>query len=197
MKMKIFGHRGARGMAPENSLLGIRFALREKVDMIELDIRAQNGEIVLTHDPVEPGKTYVTLQEALKKIHGTVPINLDIKEPEVLALLKGELHGYKGKVMFSSFQYKILKIVKNIFPDAELAILEKWSSVRVVAEAALLGTKRIHFSDRYIWSKLIRSLKHHGYDVYVYTVNHRDRAEELEKWGVDGIFTDYPNLFKK
>lgn len=193
--MKIIGHRGAKGLAPENTILSIRVAMREKVDMIELDLRVKNGKIVLSHDEVGADSRYPSLKEALKKINSKVALNLEIKEPEVLPLLKRDLKGYKGKIVFSSSNYKILQVVRNIYPKAEIAVIEKWSGVRAVTKASLLKTNRIHINHKVVWSKFIRALKHKGYDVYPYTVNHRDRAEELQEWGVDGIFTDYPNLF--
>jgi glycerophosphoryl diester phosphodiesterase len=43
----------------------------------------------------------------------------------------------------------------------------------------------------------VRSLNHKGYQLYAYTVNDKERAEELAEWGVKGIFTDYPDRFQK
>lgn len=190
-------------MAPENTILSIRIALREKVDMIELDIRSKNDSLVLAHDPIIPRKRYTTLDEALKKIHGKVPINLEVKpqrdvDPtEIVAMLKMELKNYTGKIIISSYSYKILKEVKRQLPKIEIAILEQWSGVRAVTKATMLDIQRLHINQRALWSGFVRSMQHRGYDIYAYTVNHRDRAEELEKWGVVGIFTDYPNLFHK
>ena len=193
--MIIIGHRGARGLAPENTVRSIKRALANHVDMIEIDLRMQDGVIVLSHDPIEQDGNYTTLSDALQAIAGKVAINLEIKEPDVVAPLKSALARYNGKVVISSFEYKILQLVRNVLPTYEIAVLEKWSAVRGITEARLLGTKRVHFNQQWLWSRLIYSLRHHGYQVYAYTVNSRDRAEELAQWGVDGIFTDYPSLF--
>jgi glycerophosphoryl diester phosphodiesterase len=193
--MIIIGHRGARGLAPENTVRSIKRALANHVDMIEIDLRMQDGVIVLSHDPIEQEGNYTTLSDALQAIAGKVAINLEIKDPDVVAPLKAALARYKGKVVISSFEYKILQLARNVLPTYEIAVLEKWSAVRGITEARLLGTKRVHFNQQWLWSRLIYSLKHHGYEVYAYTVNSRDRAEELAQWGVDGIFTDYPSLF--
>lgn len=49
--MKIIGHRGARGEAPENTLGGFLFALRRGVRHFELDIQlAADGVPVVIHD---------------------------------------------------------------------------------------------------------------------------------------------------
>jgi glycerophosphoryl diester phosphodiesterase len=46
------GHRGARGLAPENTLLGFRCGQSHNVDIIEFDVQAtRDGEIVVIHDP--------------------------------------------------------------------------------------------------------------------------------------------------
>lgn len=49
--MKIIGHRGAAGLAPENSLEAIKAGIKAGVDAIEFDIRCTaDGELVLSHD---------------------------------------------------------------------------------------------------------------------------------------------------
>jgi len=194
--MKIIGHRGARGLAPENTVLAIKVALREKVDMIELDVRVQDGKLILSHDEPESGKTYTLLADGLAAIGGKVPVNLELKEIDAAPLLKQALRRYDGKVLFSSFSYKTLHAVREFFPFGDIAVLERWSGVRAVTKASLLHTKRIHINDRVLWSGFVKSMKHEGYSIFAYTVNLRDRAEELEHWGIDGICTDYPNLFK-
>jgi glycerophosphoryl diester phosphodiesterase len=45
------GHRGARGLAPENTLAGFRRAVETGVDMVELDVQlSRDGEVVVIHD---------------------------------------------------------------------------------------------------------------------------------------------------
>jgi glycerophosphoryl diester phosphodiesterase len=52
MKQRIIGHRGARGLWPENSLSGFRNALALGVDGIELDVHpSADGTLVVIHDP--------------------------------------------------------------------------------------------------------------------------------------------------
>ena len=49
---RLFGHRGAAGTAPENTLASFRRALADGVDVLELDVHAtRDGEIVVLHDP--------------------------------------------------------------------------------------------------------------------------------------------------
>ena len=49
---KIFGHRGCRGIYPENTLKGFKKAIELNVDGIELDIVVnKNLELVISHEP--------------------------------------------------------------------------------------------------------------------------------------------------
>ncbi|AXF55959.1 glycerophosphodiester phosphodiesterase [Salicibibacter kimchii] len=48
---KIFGHRGAKGSYPENTLIGFQKAIDEGVDGLEIDVHmTADGEIVVIHD---------------------------------------------------------------------------------------------------------------------------------------------------
>jgi glycerophosphoryl diester phosphodiesterase len=49
--MKVIGHRGAAGLAPENTFAGFDLALELGVDGIETDVqKTKDGELVLFHD---------------------------------------------------------------------------------------------------------------------------------------------------
>lgn len=48
--MIVFGHRGARGHAPENTLPSIELALAQGADWIEIDVQMADGEAWVIHD---------------------------------------------------------------------------------------------------------------------------------------------------
>ncbi|AHD03447.1 glycerophosphodiester phosphodiesterase family protein [Leisingera methylohalidivorans] len=49
--IRLVGHRGARGVLPENTLEGFEFALKTGVDLLELDVTAtRDGVVVITHN---------------------------------------------------------------------------------------------------------------------------------------------------
>lgn len=51
MLMQIIGHRGAAGLAPQNSLASIQAAIKAGVDGIEFDIRTTaDNQLILSHD---------------------------------------------------------------------------------------------------------------------------------------------------
>ena len=51
--LELHGHRGARGLAPENTLPGFAAALAIGVDVLELDLAlSADGVVVVSHDPL-------------------------------------------------------------------------------------------------------------------------------------------------
>lgn len=102
--MKIIGHRGARGYAPENTLISMQKAVDLDVDMVEFDVYAlPSGEVLLMHDHridrttdgtgrimhqqfndlralnAGEGEKIPILQEVLDLIDGRIGINIELK----------------------------------------------------------------------------------------------------------------------
>ncbi|MCU4674840.1 glycerophosphodiester phosphodiesterase family protein [Catenovulum sp. 2E275] len=104
--MKIIAHRGASGIAPENTLAAFRLALESGVDGIELDIQMVDGTAVVLHDrwlqkttnglgltqqinlnylqslDAGGGQRVPTLKEVFTLINGACLINIELKAPD-------------------------------------------------------------------------------------------------------------------
>ncbi|MCH2534144.1 MAG: glycerophosphodiester phosphodiesterase [Bdellovibrionales bacterium] len=51
-KVKVHGHRGARAILPENTLVGFEYALKIGVDVLEMDLAVtKDNHLVVSHDP--------------------------------------------------------------------------------------------------------------------------------------------------
>lgn len=92
----VIGHRGARGHAPENTLLSIDTAIRLGAHWVEVDVQHHDGELWLMHDltldRTTNGKGLLTAQpaSALRKLDAgrgelipTLPEALDLIEQRV------------------------------------------------------------------------------------------------------------------
>ena len=67
--VRIIGHHGARGLYPENSLLGFMNVLKSGIEIIELDIVfSKNGIPIITHDQDISPFFVVNQKENLLKI---------------------------------------------------------------------------------------------------------------------------------
>ena len=220
--MKIIGHRGARGLAPENSLAAIKAGIAAGADEIEIDVRVTaDGVPVLCHDEfiVDPlnGLRYfikdydfvslkhrkpnlATLTEAIKVTSGVIPLLIEIKPKvnpgPIIALLQGHLHASAKPHDFiiASFNQRILREVRAVLPQLELVVNEKWSAVRGEIRARLLHTKRLHMNARWLHGGLIIQLQRAGFQVAPYTVNNPKKIQSCAAL-LAGVITDYPDRF--
>ncbi len=108
---------------------------------------------------------------------------------EQVAKLAAE-QGMENRLVISSFNHLDVQaaIAQHNMPGA---ILASNILVDMAAYADTVGTKRLHLSLPFALrhgAELIRK----GCEVYVYTVNRLDYAEQLRQIGAAGIFTDYP-----
>lgn len=218
--MRIIGHRGARGLAPENTLASIEKVLQYPVDMIEIDVRTtRDGKAVLSHDEHIKGTHILTtthrklkkldgelttLEDALKLVPLNMVVNLEVKPharaAHIVAAIKRSLEqtGRKPEMLlFSSFDFGLLQKLHAKLPDIPVAILERFSGIRAAHRARKLGVKRLHFSAHALWSLYIRAATSRGYEVYAYTINKPEKAAKWKRYGLAGIFTDYPDRFLK
>lgn len=99
----VIGHRGARGHAPENTLMGLDAGLRLGADWVEFDVQLHQGALLLMHDlrlerttsgqgrlsdhpladlrqlDAGQGQQIPTLQEALNLIDQRIGVNIELK----------------------------------------------------------------------------------------------------------------------
>src|SRR4030088_3542498 len=52
-KIAVHGHRGARGVLPENTLPAFEYAIKAGVDVLEMDLAVtKDNVLVVSHDPI-------------------------------------------------------------------------------------------------------------------------------------------------
>ena len=55
-----------------------------------------------------------------------------------------------------------------------------------------LGCRAVHCLEKNLTARQVGVLKDEGMVVRAFTVNDQTRAKTLLRWGVDGVFSDYP-----
>lgn len=96
--------------------------------------------------------------------------------------------------LISSFDQNALMLCHSISPDMPLGLLlDKWQN-NWLQLAQDLSCYSIHLSRRAATEKRVIAIKEQGYNVYVYTINKKRQAIKLFSWGVDAVFSDYPDL---
>ncbi len=96
--------------------------------------------------------------------------------------------------LISSFSYEALTLCRSLAPEIPIGLLldawqENWLEL-----AQNLSCVSIHFNKRALTSHRVQAILAAGYQVYAYTINRKRQALKLFSWGVDAIFSDYPDL---
>ena len=96
------------------------------------------------------------------------------------------------KILFSSFDYPTLQRLRRLAPQARIGLLTRFFEPQKVLS---LKAESVHINQTRITQEMIDWCHEHGVRVFVYVVNDKYTARQLERKGVDGIFTDNPGLF--
>jgi glycerophosphoryl diester phosphodiesterase len=96
--------------------------------------------------------------------------------------------------LVSSFSWDALLMCRNLSPEMPLGLLlDKWDK-EWLKKAKQLDCISIHFNRKALSALRVKEVKDQGYLVCAYTVNRKRQANKLFKWGVDSVFSDYPDL---
>ncbi|MBC7949289.1 MAG: glycerophosphodiester phosphodiesterase [Chitinophagaceae bacterium] len=106
--------------------------------------------------------------------------------------------GIQNYVIIQSFDFRTLQYLHQKYPEIKTAMLIEEDDTRTLEEQVkALGFTPTIYSPAFqlVNSKLLRKCHREGMKVIPWTVNTREQIEELKKLGVDGVITDYPDLF--
>jgi len=197
--MLIIGHRGAAGLAEENTLRSFTTAQEYGVDMIEMDLRKSNGQIILAHSRWDKDKKNVYLSQVLDLIN--IPLNLEVKESGFEGELLRAIKNVSSSVLISSKYPSILQKIRALDENIKLGLVIGKGNFFLLPFVARLDRSinlySVHPKMFLSNSWVIRFLKDLGKKIFVWTINDPNKFTKLEKLGIDGVFTDRPDLIKR
>jgi glycerophosphoryl diester phosphodiesterase len=207
------GHGGASALAPANTLASFEAALRVGVDMVEFDVRAHRGELVLAHTILHARRGgNLRLKQALDHLSdgrfGGVGLNVDVKhtgfEAELVSELRGR--GLLERTLISSQVPAVLERVRELDGGVRLGIsvggrlarlsrrFGDWRSY-VLDGLAERRWEAVMAQYRLIDRRLVGQVAERRGGLFAWTVNERSAIERLRALGVHGITTADPRLF--
>lgn len=159
------------------------------------------------HSQPYAGEKIPSLHDAIQWLNETgIQANIEIKpypgqtEQTTLAVISAIRHYWpqnKTLPLVSSFDWDALSLCHRLAPEIPLGLLmHKWQD-QGLQLAQALKCFSVHLSQRAASVKAISILKQQGYMVYVYTINKKHQAIKLFNWGVDAVFSDYPDLLSE
>ena len=215
------GHRGARGHEPENTLRGVRRALALGAHGIEIDVRWVDGELVVIHDATLDrttngrglvarktfaqlraldaglGERIPTLREVFETVERRAFINIELKGRRtagpVQALIAEfvEQRGWRhGDFLVSSFYRTELRAIHD--PHIPIGLLLARPSRLYALSARRVRAGAVNPALRFVTQRFVEDAHRRGLKVFVYTVNEPGDLARMRAFGVDGVFTDFP-----
>jgi glycerophosphoryl diester phosphodiesterase len=219
-----FGHRGARGHEPENTLRSVRRALALGADGIEVDVHLAEGHLLVIHDDTVDrttngsgavaeksfaylrsldaglGERIPTLEEVFDTVNRRAVINVELKGPGTAAPVVQLIDEYvradawrHEDFLVSSFDHAQIQTAKKLRPEIRTGALIEKVPPGLAAFAEQLGAWSIHPGKRCVTPALVADAHRRGLKVFVFTVNKPAEIASMQKLGVDGVFTDYPD----
>ncbi len=222
-KLFCFGHRGAAGHEPENTLRSVRKALELGADGVEVDVYCADGQLVVIHDRTlgrttnghgfvsrKPfaqlraldagcGERIPTLAEVFTAVAHQAVINVELKGPHTAAPVAALIDKYvreRGwryeEFVVSSFDHAQLRQVRTLQPMIQLGALIKKIPRGLAAFAERFGAWSVNVSRTAVTDELVADAHRRGLKVFVFTVNESRDIARMQRLGVDGVFSDFP-----
>ena len=122
------------------------------------------------------------------------------KPDEFVELLMGVIKkkGIEDHVIIQSFDFRTLQYLHQHYPDIKTAMLiEDFDKRSLEDQLEALGFIPTIYSPEYslVNDKLIKKCHRQNIKVIPWSVNDKESIDKFRAMGVDGIITDYPNLF--
>jgi glycerophosphoryl diester phosphodiesterase len=220
--MKVIGHRGAAGLALENTLQAIRAGIAAGVDGVEFDVRlTADGHFVLCHDPtlkrisdhehaidkttlselrklpLQNGAPVATLEEALAEA-GKIPVVVELKGNDWAEPLAAFLRNRDTEdLRIISFNHPELAAFHLLMPEVRVYVNERTNALDAIyfARAHDFAGVDLNF---WLVNPLTYFIAHRSnLEIIVYTVNKPWIVRFLNKLFPDiSITTNYPHLMQ-
>ncbi|MBS7249260.1 MAG: glycerophosphodiester phosphodiesterase [Candidatus Freyarchaeota archaeon] len=223
-KPLIIAHRGASFYEPENTLRAVKRALEFGVDGVEIDVRSTiEGNIVVIHDETVErttngggrvrdmslvelrsldagkGEKIPLLEEVLELVGNKAMLIIELKtggiEERVLSIV--EKYNALDRVMFSSFIHGSVKRVKELNSRVKTGVIIRSSPINPSVLALDARAENICAFYKYVSWEMVQNVHGHGLNIFAWTVDDANTAENLIMLGVDGIVTNKPDIITR
>ncbi len=154
--------------------------------------------------PAFRGETIPRLIDALARCRALgLAANLEIKPATGVEIETGRVVGEllasmapedRPVLLLSSFSADALRIAAGCVPEIPRAFLVEALDDTAIDTALALGCQSLNLSRQGLLAAHVAAVKKAGLRCLVYTVNQPDEARRLAAWGVDGVFSDRPDL---
>jgi len=220
MKPKIIGHRGCKGIEPENTLIGIEKAISLGVDAVEIDVHmSKDGKLVVIHDETVDGTTNgigfvkeMKLEE-LKKLDAgkgeripTLQEVVDLVKNKTSLIIELKVNGTEKKVVeiieknnlqnviVISFIHQLIKNVNKINGKIKTGVLFVGNLIEPADAALKAGADYVFVHYKTIDRGFVDKCHKKGINVSVWNIDELEELKKYSKLGIDMIGSNKPNI---
>jgi glycerophosphoryl diester phosphodiesterase len=150
-------------------------------------------------DPAFAGERIPTLADVLEAV--PIAVNVELKprgddglEAAVLAVV--EAAGALERVVFSCFEPTVLERVRGLSRTADIGVLWEGAPLpEALRWAGRVGARALHLRKDAVSPATLKQASDARLQIRVWTVNDPVEFERLATWGVEAVFTDFPERF--
>jgi glycerophosphoryl diester phosphodiesterase len=215
--VKIVGHRGARALAPENTLRAVRAGLA-CADCIEVDVRLTRDQVpVILHDATlerttngtgavrdhtfdeirrldaGAGERVPTLAEVLAVVGDRAVLLVELKEQEGIGIVADVLGAAQAqRVILVSFLSGALAQAQRLLPATPRGLIYSRKEYDPIKDARSVGAHLILARFDQADESVIRRAHDHGLRVVLWTLNAAPEIRKAVSMGADAVASDDP-----
>ena len=216
----VIGHRGAAGVAPENTLESFGRAIELGVAAVECDVRlSRDGHVVVMHDDAADrttdgsgaiaeldfeairrldagaGQRVPALDEVLDAVAGRCDLLCELKAEGAAASVGAAARRQMlGEVVFLSFRFDFLEEARRRAGDARIGALLAVPRSAEVERAAAMGCEFVGVHYRNVSLAAVAKAHEQGMRMNVWTPNELWEMQAMIALGADTITTDRPDI---
>lgn len=150
------------------------------------------------------GEKIPFLHEIFDLINRRAGINVELKGPgtgsPVVSLVNRYVKNYGwdySQILLSSFNHHELQLAKLLEPRILTGALILALPLNYARFAEELDAYSVHPGIEFLNRAFVEDAHQRGLKVFAYTVNNRGDLARMQYLGVDGVFTDYPEIVKR
>ncbi|GAB2884502.1 glycerophosphodiester phosphodiesterase [Microbulbifer echini] len=151
--------------------------------------------------PLPCGNTIPILQEVLELVGDRAQLNIELKGPNCANLFAQEVRAFvidKGatfdQYIVSSFDQRQLYECLCLLPEVRRGVIILGVPLDLATCATPLKAYSLHTALDFLNTDLLADAKQRGLKNYIFTVNEPDDLILLAEQGIDGVFTDKPQM---
>ena len=220
-KIRIIGHRGARNLEPENTLLSFQKALDLGVNVVECDVHmTKDGHAILMHDhnvdrttngagapgdytfedirklDAGKGQQIPTLQELFELVVNKAEVHVELKDPTALepALRIVNEMTMRNQAILTSGDTAVLQRLRDLDADIRVEHIFGNPPDDAVSRALSVAATRVSCRFDYLTQQFVDEAHAHHLEVIAWPPNTTEEQVQAMAFGVDLICTDSPDV---